>query len=157
MRRAEREITDYADILSLIERCEVCRVALFDDEFPYIIPLSFGYRYLSQDDTLELYFHSAQTGKKRELLERNNQVAFEMDILREVLLNNTACSSSMAYESICGTGILSIVAADEKLAALTAIMSHYQPVGKHCFGEASINNTLVLKLTVRSITAKHAC
>ena len=156
MRRAEREITDIVEILDIIERCEVCRVAFFDDEYPYLIPLSFGYRHHSHDNRLELYFHSAGTGKKLELLERNNQVAFEMDILEETKLSSTACKSGMVYESVCGTGVISVVASEHKREALTAIMRHYQPEGHLVFEETTIENTLVLKLAVHSITAKRS-
>ena len=42
MRRKDREITDFDEIVSIIKRCDVCRLALNDEEFPYIVPLNFG-------------------------------------------------------------------------------------------------------------------
>ena len=42
MRRKDREITDFDEMMKIIAKCDTCRLALFDDEFPYIIPLNFG-------------------------------------------------------------------------------------------------------------------
>ena len=38
MRKSEREIKDLQDIVSVMEKCDVCRLALNDDGYPYIIP-----------------------------------------------------------------------------------------------------------------------
>ena len=40
MRRKDREITDFDEIMKIIDKCDTCRLALFDDEFPYIVPLN---------------------------------------------------------------------------------------------------------------------
>ncbi len=42
MRRKDREITDFDEIMNIINKCDTCRLALFDKEFPYIVPLNFG-------------------------------------------------------------------------------------------------------------------
>ena len=42
MRRKDREITDFDEMMKIIAKCDTCRLALFDDEFPYIVPLNFG-------------------------------------------------------------------------------------------------------------------
>ena len=41
MRRKDREITDTQDILEVIKKCDVCRIALHDGDYPYIVPLNF--------------------------------------------------------------------------------------------------------------------
>ena len=156
MRRADKEITDTSAILDLMNKCEVCRIAFFDNEFPYLIPLNFGFIHHIQENKLELFFHTAPEGKKLELLGNNNRVAFEMDVINELWLSDISCNSGVKYESICGTGLMSIVADEDKLAALTAIMRHYQPEGPLDFNEKIMEKTLVLKLTVHSITAKHS-
>ena len=40
MRRKDREITDFNEIMKIIDKCDTCRLALFDDDFPYIVPSS---------------------------------------------------------------------------------------------------------------------
>ena len=39
MRRKDLEITDFNEIVKVMENCDVCRLALNDTDYPYIIPL----------------------------------------------------------------------------------------------------------------------
>ena len=57
MRRQDREITEFGKLMEIINRCDVCRLALNDDGYPYILPLNFGTEV--HDGKLTLYFHSA--------------------------------------------------------------------------------------------------
>ena len=57
MRRKDREITDYNAILEIMKKCDVCRIAFFNEKYPYIIPLNFGV--LLRDNNFKLYFHGA--------------------------------------------------------------------------------------------------
>ncbi len=34
MRRKDREITDFNEIINIIKKCDVCRIALNDKDFP---------------------------------------------------------------------------------------------------------------------------
>ena len=77
MRRSDREIRDFDAILEVMKKCDVCRIAMQGDEYPYVIPLNFGMAVDGQQ--VVLYFHGAQTGMKYELLSKNNKVCFEMD------------------------------------------------------------------------------
>jgi nitroimidazol reductase NimA-like FMN-containing flavoprotein (pyridoxamine 5'-phosphate oxidase superfamily) len=38
MRRKDREITDRSIIENILERAEICRVAMCDENMPYIVP-----------------------------------------------------------------------------------------------------------------------
>lgn len=43
MRRKDREISDYNEIVYVMNRCEVLRIGMVDSEGkPYIVPLTFG-------------------------------------------------------------------------------------------------------------------
>lgn len=44
MRRKDREITDFDEMIKIIEKCDTCRLALNDEEYPYIVPLNFGHK-----------------------------------------------------------------------------------------------------------------
>ena len=89
MRRKDKKITDRAEIESIILKSSVCRLALADQLQPYIVPLCFGYR----DNTL--YFHSALSGKKIEIIKKNNRVCFEFDIDCEAITSDKACDWGM--------------------------------------------------------------
>ncbi len=40
MRRSDREITDFQEIIAIMNRCDVCRLGLVDSNgYPYIVPL----------------------------------------------------------------------------------------------------------------------
>ena len=79
MRRKDREIRDIDEIVRILNEAQVCRLALFDGEYPYIIPMCFGFDL--DGDKLELYFHCAARGKKLDLIKENNRAAFEIDKL----------------------------------------------------------------------------
>ena len=67
MRRTDREITDRQELLDVMARCDVCRLALNDESgYPYVVPLNFGME--ERDGTLYLLFHGAMTGTLRFLL-----------------------------------------------------------------------------------------
>ena len=66
MIRKDREITDINEIISVMEGCDVCRIALNDENGPYIVPLCFGVE--KSEDKIYVYFHGAAKGKKIALL-----------------------------------------------------------------------------------------
>lgn len=152
MRRSDREITNFDDIVNVMKKCDSCCLALHDDEYPYILPLNFGMQVDGKDITL--YFHGAMEGKKYELIRKNNKVSFEMDCSHRLVTDKSTGSCTMEYESIIGNGIIEFVEDNKKYEALCLLMKHY-PVDKDFrFNEAVIQKTTVLKLTVKKITGK---
>ena len=123
MRRAEREIKDITEIERILNEAQVCRLALLEGEFPYIIPMCFGYTL--EGDQLVLYFHSAPHGKKIDLIKANNNAAFELDRMGEIIRGDIACQFSATYECITGRGTLDILNGIEKLTGLNSIMAKY--------------------------------
>ena len=69
MRRSDREIADKSEIIRIIEKCDVCRLALSQNNAPYIVPMSFGYEYA--DNKLTIYFHCAKEGRKLDIIREN--------------------------------------------------------------------------------------
>lgn len=151
MRRADREITDRAELLAVVSECDVCRLALNDEEVPYILPLNFGEE--ERDGKLYLYFHGAAEGRKYDLISRAPQVSFEMDCSHRIVLDASRGYCTMEYRSVIGRGVLTEVPEEGKLHALTLIMKHYHP--EHAeFNHAAIPRTRVLCLEVTSMTGK---
>lgn len=59
MRRSDREITDFQELITVMRGCDVCRLALHDEPYPYILPLNFG---LEVDgETVRLYLTRARS------------------------------------------------------------------------------------------------
>ncbi len=152
MRRKDREITDINEILSIVKKCDVCRVALFNKEYPYIVPLNFGSNY--DPECLELYFHCANEGLKLDLIKENNHVAFEMDCSHRLVTGETACEYTMEFESVCGEGIIEILNTEEKRAALVLLMKQYSDAESFQFQDSVLDRVTALKLKVQNIKGK---
>ncbi len=96
MRRSDREINDFQELITVMRGCDVCRLALHDEPYPYILPLNFG---LEVDgETVRLYFHGANTGTKYDLIAKNPNVAFEMDRGHALILDDEHGNCTMTYE-----------------------------------------------------------
>lgn len=150
MRRKDKEITEKSEIESIINRAMVCRLALADQNRPYVVPLCFGYK----DNSL--YFHSTGEGKKIEMLKKNNQVCFEFDVDYETRKADKACKWSMAYKSVIGFGKASFVEDFEsKCQALDIIMRQY---GGESFEytKANVNNAFIIKVEIEHMTGKQS-
>ncbi len=151
MRRKDREVTDWHEIIAIMQRCDVCRIALNNGDFPYILPLNFGME--AADGRVELYFHGATAGRKYELIRRDDHAAFEMDCSHRLITDPEQGNCSMAYESVIGQGRITLLPEGEKPAALERIMLHYRQEG-FAYSQAALPATTVFKLTVERMTAK---
>ncbi len=152
MRRRDREIKDLDEILAIMKRCDVCNVALYDEDFPYVIPLNFGVEY--ENGEFIMYFHSATAGKKLDLLRENNKVAFSMSCAHNLIVKDLACECTMEFDSVCGNGTMEILGEEDKLLALTSVMNQYLPGEEHTFDTRLFKVITVLKLTVNEIYGK---
>ena len=72
MRRKDREVTNIIEILQIIEKAKVLHLALFDADYPYIVPLHYGYEY--KEGILIFYMHCAKEGHKLDLIRSNPNV-----------------------------------------------------------------------------------
>ena len=148
MRRKDQEITDINAIEDIIRKGQVCRLALSENGRPYIVPLCFGYK------ENNLYFHSAREGKKIDILRKNKNVCFEIDIDQELVKGKKACNCSMKYRSVIGFGKAEIVEdVDLKRRALNIIMQNYLE-GFFKYPEESIKNTVIIRVEIESMTGK---
>lgn len=151
MRRSDREIKDFDKIVSIIKKCDVCRIAMNDGEFPYIVPLNFGLDV--QDKQVYLYFHGALEGKKIDLLKQNPKVTFEMDCDHNFIFYDDRMSCTMGYESVIGHGLVEFLNEDQKFEALKVLMKQYHEEDFE-FNTDMMKVTSVFKLTVLDMTGK---
>ncbi len=153
MRRKDREIKDIDKIIEVMRKCNVCRLALFDEVFPYIVPLNYGFVY--NDVQITMYLHCAKNGKKIDLINKNNNVCFEMDTNHNLITGPVACDYTMEYESVIGNGEISIINDNSnKIEALKILMGNFTANQTLEFEEKIVNAVTVLKLTVNSISGK---
>lgn len=153
MRRKDREVTEQSDILSILKKCEICRLAFAANNIPYIVPMNFGFEVV--DGQVNLYFHCAKQGKKLDMLTENNQVCFEADCFPKLIEAETACNCGMEYESVIGNGKMKILTdLSEKTNAMDCIMKHYSDRTDFTYRENALNAICILKLEVESLTGK---
>jgi len=154
MRRTDREITDINEKMSIIAKCKICRLGLSDNNFPYVIPLNYGYSY--ENERLTLFFHSAMEGKKTAIIQNNNNACFEIDCDTRLIEGEKPCNCSYAFKSIIGFGkVFDLQTNDEKIEGLNHIMKHQ--TGKEItynFTENELNTVCVYKMEVETFTGK---
>ncbi len=152
MRRKDREITAFPEILEIVRRCKVCRLAMLDGERPYLVPLNFGFELCGEK--LILYFHCAKEGKKLTLLRKNPGAAFEMDCGHRLIEGDTPCRYGFSFYSAIGSGTVSFVEdPEEKKKALVLLMKH-QTGKDFAFDEAMCKAVTVLRMDVEELCGK---
>jgi uncharacterized protein len=118
-----RTITDPREIEEIIRKCQVCHVAMANPEGdPYVVPMNFGF----EDGVI--YLHSAQSGKKTDILKKNPRVciAFSTDYMLRAQSEQVACSYSMKYRSILAYGKVEFIGdPEEKTAVMNRVMRQY--------------------------------
>lgn len=150
MRKSDKEITEESALETIIKNSLVCRLALVDEDRPYIVPLNFGY----QNNTL--YFHCAHEGKKINIIKTNPNVCFEFETNTEIITAEKACDWSMRYQSVIGYGKASLMEdTREKHMALNIIMRHYSG-SNFSFPEAKLQITAVFKVEIEHMTGKQS-
>lgn len=149
MRKSEREIKDFPDLLELLNRCDTIRLAMNGEEYPYVVPLSFGYEII--DGRIVLYVHGAREGKKHQLLAINNRVCVEADICHRFA--ETEQGVTTVYESIIGFGSAEKIFDEQAAHGLDLLLSHCGFDG-YAYEHAVTHVLTVYKITLDSVTGK---
>ncbi len=148
MRRKDKQENDPERIESIIGRASILRLALFDEPFPYLVPVHFGYRHG------KFYVHSACEGKKIDLIRKNNRICFELEADFGLIKGASPCRWSTRYESVIGYGKAYFVEGiEEKRKGLEIVFRHYSP-DPFDVPEASFDLVAVIEIEVESMTAK---
>ena len=144
-------ITDRKSIDDVINRCEVCFVAMVDKEQkPYVLPFNFGY----QGNTI--FLHCGPEGKKLNILRLNPEVCIAFSTDHELRRQDpdVACSYGMKYRSVIATGKVEFIDnSDKKQDILNIIMKKY--TGREfSFNAPSIREVVVFKVEIENISGK---
>lgn len=152
MRKKEREIKNMAEIESIIQKADVCRIALTNDGIAYIVTMNFGY---SGGVEKCIYFHCATGGRKLEMIRKNNYACFEMDIDHYIYEGSRACDFGMGYKSVVGWGRMVITSNnEEKKRGLDVIMAHYSGSTGFTYNPVTLEKMLILRLDITEMTGK---
>ena len=149
MRRKEKEITEREVLDEVLHMAPICRLAMSDNDQPYVIPLNFGY----EDNAL--YFHCAREGKKLDILRKNNRVCFELDVDHELVKGESGCEWGMKGRSVVGIGKAFLINDTVgKQRAFDIIMKHYGAPAPFSYKERGLEKALVIKVEIESMTGK---
>ena len=153
MRRKDREITDIETIRAILDKAKVLHLAMIDGDRPYVVPMNYGYALA--DGWLTLYLHGAKEGRKLDVLQQNDRVAFVLETdVSLVSGGDLPCKYGAAYASVMGEGRATILTDPvEKTDALTMLMK--TQTGRNFYiTEAMTDTVAVLRIDVEAFTAK---
>ena len=155
MRRKDREVTERAEILRIVDQAKILHLGLFDGEYPYVVPLHYGYRYDEKEDSLVFIMHGAKEGHKLDLIRRNPKVCIELECgVEPVSGGEIACRYGAVYMSVMGRGWAEIVEdSAEKREGLKLLMQ-VQTGREFAIDEKMAATVAVIKVTVPEFTAK---
>ncbi|MDR0494522.1 MAG: pyridoxamine 5'-phosphate oxidase family protein [Treponema sp.] len=106
MYHADREIRDRKIIMAILDMCDVINIGFFDDEYPYVLPVNFGYEF---EDNLVFYTHHAIEGYKNKLIKSSPKVCVVTHKFMDHIRNNYD-NSGHDYRSVMAFGEMSFIA-----------------------------------------------
>ena len=149
MRRKDKEIKSKSEIESIIKSGKICRIALSNNDEPYIVPMYYGY----SDNYL--FFHCTKHGKKIYMIKKNDKVCFEIDINNKIINTGKPCEFKNTYSIVIGFGRASLIEDQgEKIKALNIIVGHYSPGTTYEFSKEKVSNTTIIRIKIDEITGK---
>ena len=142
---------DKGFIEKVIKSCDVCFVAFADEAgMPYVLPMNFGYK----DETV--YLHSAPSGKKIDILNKNRNVCITFSNGSELVYHHkqVACSYRMRSTSVIINGQVEFIEDDEgKRRVLDILMENYS-VDEFKYGNPAVRNVKVWKVKAETMTCR---
>ena len=153
MTRREREITDINKIIEILDKAKIAHIGLVDGDEPYVVPMNYGY--VMNDGKLTIYLHGARRGRKLDVMRANPKVFFEAECDLQPFEGDIACRYGIAYSSVMGKGIATIVDdVEEKKKALSILMK--TQTGKDFeFEDKMVAFVSVIRIDVSEFTAKY--
>jgi nitroimidazol reductase NimA-like FMN-containing flavoprotein (pyridoxamine 5'-phosphate oxidase superfamily) len=117
---------------------------------PYVLPFNFGY------DQNSIYLHSAQQGKKIDILKNNNKVcvAFSTDHVLRWVNEDVACSWGMKYRSVLAYGKVEFIEDfNKKEDALKIIMKNYSDQ-EFSFNKPAVEDVRVYRVVIDKLEGR---
>jgi len=149
MRRTDREVTSFAEITDILRRADTIRLAMHDEPYPYVVPLSFAME--AGEGNITLYFHGAKEGLKHELLEKKTHVCVEADIFHGYA--ETPGGVTTRYESFIGFGKAERVHGAEAAKGLDLLLARCGCEGYE-YDTAALEGTAVYRIDLDTFTGK---
>jgi len=149
VRRTDREVTGFAEIIDILRRADTIRLGVLGDPCPYVVPLSFGLE--AGEGRITLYFHGTTQGLKHELIARNPHVCVETDIFHGY--TETPGGITTRYESFIGFGTCVQVRGEEAAHGIDLLLEHCGYAG-YQYTPAELEHTGVYRIMLTSFAGK---
>ncbi len=153
MRRKDREVTDFTEILKIIDAAKFLHLGMMEQEYPYVVPMHFGYEYA--ENQLVFYLHCAKEGHKLDVMRENPHVCVELETDVELVSGGEVpCKYGSSFASVIGRGKAELVENEqEKIKGLKLLMQN-QTQKAFEINEEMAASVAVIKVTVDEFTAK---
>ena len=126
-----------SEMVDILNRAEVGRMALFDGTMPYIIPLNFLYK------DGKIIFHCAWEGRKLDIISTNPNCCFEVDQYMGEVSYHYESRCHLDYDSVLAFGRARIEDNDEtKVQLLQLLSERYNELYKKPVSEGGKRFTL---------------
>ena len=152
MRRKDRLVTDINEIEGIIKECDVIRLGFQDGDFPYIVPLNYGYEIV--DGQIYFYIHGAADGRKVDLIKQNGKCSFQMDKSIELDLMPEVKDLTTRYKSLFGHARIEFMEGEDKFHGAQVLMNYDERTRDFEYDKAAVPNITIAKLTVLEYTGK---
>lgn len=152
MRRKDREIVDINKIENIIANARYMHLGMFDEIYPYVVPLHYGYQ--MEDGKLTFYVHSAMKGHKLECIQKNNNVFVEIDRGESLVTADIPCQYGAEYESVMCRGKATIIENPAEKCKALSILMKAQTGKEHVISEKMTEAVAVIRIDIESYTAK---
>ena len=139
MRRKDRKVTEPEKIREIIAACDVLRLGLADGEYPYIVPVNFGW-------------DGAMEGHKADLLRQNGVCSFQMDCGHRVV-PLPGYGITTRYGCVMGKAAVTQLTEEEKAPAMQLLIDRYLPGAPDCHPQA-MARTAMWRLDVTEMSVK---
>ena len=156
MRRKDREVLNFDTVRQIIDSCEIINIGLFDPDdpnFPYIVPVNFGYT-IDENNDISFYIHGARAGRKFGLMQKNRECTFMMYCDSYTELIPSVKDVTSRYKCIMGKAEVTLLEGEDVLLGLQCMMDRREDTRSFDWNRDAVPRVAVWKLRVTELSAK---
>lgn len=154
MHREKVRVSDKKMLSAILDMNNVACVALYDDPYPYIVPMNYGYEW---DDKLVFYFHMAKDGHRINLINRNPNVSLNINSFLDRQGFQIYRKENHDYRSVTAYGTAEIISPVDEEAykhGFSILNLHNNRSAVKVIAPIMYDRLLVLKITAEIVTGK---
>lgn len=152
MNHEDRRITEPEYIRVILDKNNVCTVAMQDEPYPYVVPMNYGYVW---EEELVLYMHMADRGHRLDLLGKDPHVTCNIHLFLDRFGKKRYRNEGHDYRSVTVFGKAEVITGKDPVELLKGLNALRRNAGHPPLSRVpKKNNLLVMRVTAEMITAK---